>query len=717
MFGSYRRSLNVANTSSGWVHFLVATASVVGSAPAIAQCNLVHSQKLWADVPGVTHQFGRSVAFDGQWLAVGHPGSGAPDEAGRVDVFRFDGTSFHWSQTLAASAPVARDRFGHSVACRGNLVVVGSPNYDDPADETGRVYVYRLAGSTWQLEAELAPSGAYQFDHLGTSVAVDGNVIAVGAPWRNDPGDSGSVFVFRFNGSAWIEEAELKAQDKYNYDFLGTAVDIDGNVIVAGAPWRNDPADSGSVFVFRFNGAQWVEEDELKARDAYNYDFLGMSVAIDGDIIVAGAPYRNSPGDSGGAFVFRYNGFGWVEEAELKGTDRSGARMDYWFLGRAVDVDGDTIIAGAVPALHNDERVDFDDAAQHPGLAHVFQLTNGSWSEVSRLPTDTNGSLDYFARDVAIAGGNAVVGAPEYNGQGVVFAFRSVANCCTHGHCGPQCPCDDANPCTDDVCNAGVCVFSPQENGTPCAPDDDECTYDYCLGGECVHIDMPDEVCGANCSNGREDAGEDRIDCGGPCDPCECLGDADCDDGIFCNGSERCNVYGECSSGANRCPGQHCDETADECLECEVDGDCSDGKPCTLDECVGGMCRNEESDQDRDSIGDCDDLCPTDPNKSQPGTCGCGVSDRDSDSDGVSDCLDSCVNTPLGAEVGTDGCAEEAAPSPRRDEGDSSTGDCGLCGIGCGITPSAPALGMTFAGILGLRLVGASRRRHRQRPV
>ena len=61
--------------------------------------------------------------------------------------------------------------------------------------------------------------------------------------------------------------------------------------------------------------------------------------------------------------------------------------------------------------------------------------------------------------------------------------------------------------------------------------------------------------------------GEDRIDCGGPCPPCDCTSDGECDNGLFCDGAEFCNDWGHCRHGEEPCePDQTCDEDSDVCL-------------------------------------------------------------------------------------------------------------------------------------------------------
>ncbi len=55
-------------------------------------------------------------------------------------------------------------------------------------------------------------------------------------------------------------------------------------------------------------------------------------------------------------------------------------------------------------------------------------------------------------------------------------------------------------------------------------------------------------------------------------------------------------------------------------------------------------------------VNDPNDLCPSDPNKSAPGICGCGTADTDSDGDGTANCLDGCASDPAKTSTGVCGC-------------------------------------------------------------
>ncbi|MBN2561984.1 MAG: S8 family serine peptidase [Phycisphaerae bacterium] len=86
-----------------------------------------------------------------------------------------------------------------------------------------------------------------------------------------------------------------------------------------------------------------------------------------------------------------------------------------------------------------------------------------------------------------------------------------------------------------------------------------------------------------SCDDGIQNQGEDRIDCGGPCPPCDCLSDEACDDNVFCTGVETCDGYGHCQAGSDPCPGQECREEAEVCCDTLL----ADGDMNGLDGCNG----------------------------------------------------------------------------------------------------------------------------------
>jgi len=129
-------------------------------------------------------------------------------------------------------------------------------------------------------------------DDFGGAVAIDGDVIVIGAPEDDDDGSSsGAAYVFRFDGTEWAQEQKLTAFDADGGDDYGYSVAISGDTIIVGANRDDLPGLSraGSVYVYRFVAGSWEHEDHLTAPDIAADDRFGTSVAIDGDTLVVGA--------------------------------------------------------------------------------------------------------------------------------------------------------------------------------------------------------------------------------------------------------------------------------------------------------------------------------------------------------------------------------------------------------------------------------------------
>ena len=165
--------------------------------------------------------------------------------------------------------------------------------------------------------AKLTASNADPQDTFGTSVSMDGNVVVVGAPSGDAPNMelSGTAYVFRFDGSNWIEEQLLSASDASFGGAFGFSVSVSGDAILIGAQIdsKSCPAKGtqcGAAYVFRHDGNTWLEEAKLTASDAAANDRFGYSVSLDGDVGIVGAFLGDSPSmeDSGAAYVFRYDG-------------------------------------------------------------------------------------------------------------------------------------------------------------------------------------------------------------------------------------------------------------------------------------------------------------------------------------------------------------------------------------------------------------------------
>ncbi|MCH9034472.1 MAG: hypothetical protein IID42_08210, partial [Planctomycetes bacterium] len=158
------------------------------------------------------------------------------------------------------------------------------------------------------------------------------------------------------------------------------------------------------------------------------------------------------------------------------------------------------------------------------------------------------------------------------------------------GGCSIDADCDDANPCTDDVCNAGTCENT--NNDVNSCDDGDVCNgLETCSAGTCVGGSS------LNCDDSNV-CTTDTCDATLGCQNAAVTDGTACADGDLCNGDETCQL-GVCTSGtalncddSNVCTTDTCDAT----LGCQntavVDGTaCADGDLCNGDEtCQAGTC-------------------------------------------------------------------------------------------------------------------------------
>jgi hypothetical protein len=362
-----------------------------------------HEVKLLASTAAANDRFGSSVAIDGDTAVVGAPRvDDRGVDSGLAYAFRRDGTGWVEEAQLAASDGTASDRFGNSVALDGSTALVGAALDDD----VGSTHVFERDEVGWIEKARLVASDGAPGDGFGASAAMDGDTAVVGAPL--DDG-RGSAYVFRDGGGGWIEEARLVASDRAPGDRFGDSVAVSGDAVVVGA-WSDRPRDSrfftGSAYVFRYEGGGWVEDAKLTASDGSGGDAFGRSVALAGDIVVVGTPKGEDEGgvETGSVYVFRHDGRSWVEDAKLTASDR----VMGGFFGISVAIDGDTIIVGADAAATGGKPPQSD----RPGSAYVFGYDGGAWVETLKLTAFDSAVGNRFGSAVAIAADAAVIGAP-----------------------------------------------------------------------------------------------------------------------------------------------------------------------------------------------------------------------------------------------------------------------------------------------------------------
>ena len=342
-------------------------------------------------------------------------------------------------QKLVASDRAASDKFGYAVAIDGDTLVVGSLNVDD---KRGAAYVFsRQSDGSWSQVAKLTASERNVDDEFGQSVSIDGHVIVVGAI-RDDDAEAGAAYIFEKPVAGWSninESKKLTATDGGAGDWFGWAVDIYNDTVVVAAHLNDgyDDVDetvpvpnAGAVYVFAkpVDGA-WAEATQvakLTSSKPKEEDQLGTSVAVSGDVVVAGAPVGGAVPESkyGAALVFVKPQAGWANGTEngvLTSSDPTGGDR----FGVSVDIDTDTIAVGALRHTA---------AAANSGAGYVFVKPDSGWASATqsaKLTASDAAQQDGLGSWIAIHGESILIGAFENltsdKGRGKAYVYTASA--------------------------------------------------------------------------------------------------------------------------------------------------------------------------------------------------------------------------------------------------------------------------------------------------
>ncbi len=296
--------------------------------------------------------FGASVTVAGDLVFIGAPtrdnADGSIENVGAVWVYRRVGDVFEEVTMLEGTE--INGRFGTAVSAseqaNGDIVaIIGAPR---ELVEYGRVYPYRFVdiGDDWEGVAGDDEFGVWMAGRFGTSVAIRGEDVIVGAPRAN--GERGAARVYRVSGADLVDEGPIENLNAEG-DLSGTAVAITDTFLAIAVPGYDVTVeiedievvleDLGMVAVYNREpgDSDWSIRQVIRPLDLRPGDRLGFSVAIAGNRLFAGAPEADDVGPLSGA-VYAVD-ISEIVDCNGNGIDDS---VDI-FVGTSVDHDGDGI--------------------------------------------------------------------------------------------------------------------------------------------------------------------------------------------------------------------------------------------------------------------------------------------------------------------------------------------------------------------------------------
>ena len=352
--------------------------------------------------------------------------------AGRVVTYQWSGSNWQ-SVASPISGDLPGDLTGYSLTLSsdGNRLAIGSPLHNASLSSNnmyrrGRVKTYDWNGSSWVEFAEIY--GERKDDQSGWSVdfSGDGQILAIGARMNDNPNgrNSGHVRVFSRQANSWQQIGQDIDGEAY-MDTSGTAISLsdDGTILAVGS-YLNDGdgytnAQPGHVRVFEFSGSTWNQIGEDINGEAYG-DFSGSNIDLskDGKRLAIGALINDGNGSrSGHVRVFERDSS--TDSWVQLGSDIDGQAPEDNF-GRSPRFfsDGNRLIIGAT---RNDAN------GEDAGHAQIYRWDGTDWIQVGDdLKGSSSGDMVGFAIGISEDGSKIALGAPKpSSGTGFVKLFKA----------------------------------------------------------------------------------------------------------------------------------------------------------------------------------------------------------------------------------------------------------------------------------------------------
>jgi len=262
---------------------------------------------------------------------------------------------------------------------------------------------------------------------FGNSVAIADGLVIVGEPANQ--ADPGYVYVYRYQGGEWVEYTAVISPDASEGDGFGTAIDATDSLVLISAV----NGERGTIYVYQTDAdGNWSEAGTIEPTEGDAGDRFGSSIARDGDRLVVGAPAAADRW--GSAYIFEVQDHQWVQVAHLEGmrpepveeTEATEAEGHEGEEGEEADEVEPPVAErfGSAVGLAGDwAMVGAPYANQRAGLVYLYhRAEDGTWEQAATLG-DFSEENDRLGTAIYLTGNEALIGAIGVNGQGAVRRF------------------------------------------------------------------------------------------------------------------------------------------------------------------------------------------------------------------------------------------------------------------------------------------------------
>lgn len=322
------------------------------------------------------------------------------------------GQCFGTRERLLASHPLVNGSMGEAMSMDGNVLAIGAP-YGFP--QRGSVFLFEWGVGGWVPAGRLRASNTLQADNFGRWVSTDGVRVAAIAAFGPDV-PQGQAYVFAKVGGQWVEEATLTPP--FGNSQFSSAIAISGNLLAIGDSSREigGTFGAGAVYLYRRGDSGWVYQSMLFVSGSSETRFFGSSLVMSDSRLIVSAPSETVNGMEYAGALYSYERSGDVLlGSPVRLTTPSPMPSDG--LGAAIALDGDRLaVSGGGGGI------------VRPVM--IFVRSGGVWQHEATLHSPWGAEFVDFGQSLDLSGDSLAIGAPDVDGanqaEGAVVTYRRI---------------------------------------------------------------------------------------------------------------------------------------------------------------------------------------------------------------------------------------------------------------------------------------------------
>ena len=331
--------------------------------------------------------------------------------------------AFAYSETkISPNDGYSDDRFGQSVLIEDDWIFIGANRDFHDNVNSGSVYIYTYDNNLNSIfYQKIIPSDNSNDQFFGKKISYDDGWLAVSAIYDPEFGyKSGAVYLFYFDGINWVEHSKITAFDASAYDRFGYSLDIENNQLVIGAIYDDDNGEnSGSVYLYEFINNSWDFTNKITPDFLNDSDLFGYSLALGYGYLAISAPQSDLDISDGGVVnIFSIDSDSLIDLGCIIPSDLNL----YNNFGNQIYIDEDFMF---ITSIYD------DDLSTNAGSVYVYKLIGSQWNYHSQLFASDGFSNDNLGISISFDNDWLSVGSyDDDNGinSGSLYLYKLINN-------------------------------------------------------------------------------------------------------------------------------------------------------------------------------------------------------------------------------------------------------------------------------------------------